>query len=94
MNLTKQQRIAILEVTKEKLQTSYGICYCITVGYEEAMGIYISPGPNVIHDHFPEFLKFKPRNKKRHGGFWWNVNRRRKRIRVVNKVIKEIQDGV
>ena len=89
--LTSKERLEILEEAKKiLLTTGSGLCYAMGEGCRRVTGF--SPKTrDYFETYFPEILKYRPKGKGAPGAFWWSTRRKRKRIRVINKVIKEIK---
>jgi len=93
LNITDEDKIKILKqaIIKFEAKEENYICPNILRRTRDLFPRLYIVGKTDLNDIIPELLKYKP-EKTYSAFFWFNPSRRRKRIRLLKKVIKYINN--
>lgn len=89
--MNQDKKIEVLNRAIDKLKCGgCALCDSITSSHYEVTGESL-PMYKLVDAYYREILYFKPK-KMRYDAHWWHPRRNKKRIRVLKKVIKLIQN--
>lgn len=93
LKLTTEEKLEAYEYALEQLKkvVDCGVCVLFDRWFDME-GITIPDSYEETVSYFPEFLKYKPRNKKK-GSKWWGFNDQGllRRTKVLGKIIEKLK---